>query len=149
VFFGAYVEGWALYAEQLAQEMGFYEGHPAWELGYIHDALLRSGRLVVDTGIHAKRWSRDQAVTTLSGIDGDPISLSGQEIERYACSPGQACSYMVGKLSILKLRDKAKAALGAKFDIRHFNDVVLMGGAVPMAILGEQVDRYIAAAKAA
>ena len=149
VFFGAYVEGWALYAEQLAQEMGFYEGHPAWELGYIHDALLRSGRLVVDTGIHAKRWSRDQAVTTLSGIDGDPISLSGQEIERYACSPGQACSYMVGKLSILKLRDRAKAALGAKFDIRHFNDVVLMGGAVPMAILGEQVDRYIAATKAA
>jgi len=149
MFFGAYVEGWALYAEQLADEMGFYQNHPAWELGYIHDALLRSGRLVVDTGIHAKRWSREQAVATLSDIDGDPVSLSGQEIERYACSPGQACSYMVGKLTILRLRDKAQAALGAHFDIRLFNDAVLMGGAVPLAVLGEQIDRHIAARKAA
>ena len=147
--FGAYIEGWALYAEQLAQEMGFYEDQPAWELGYIHDALLRSGRLVVDTGIHAKRWSREQAVAALSGIDGDPIALSGQEIERYACSPGQASSYMVGKLTILRLRDKAKHALGARFDIRKFHDAVLLSGSMPLAVLESRVDGYVAATIAA
>ncbi|WP_267394116.1 MULTISPECIES: DUF885 family protein [unclassified Sphingomonas] len=110
LFFGAYVEGWALYAEQLADEMGFYKDQPAWELGYIHDVLLRSGRLVVDTGIHAKRWSREKAIATLSGIDGDPVSLSTQEIERYAVSPGQACSYMLGKVTILRLRLAAQGA---------------------------------------
>ena len=146
--YGAYVEGWALYSEQLAQEMGFYKDQPAWELGYIHDALLRSGRLVVDTGIHAKRWSREQAVTTLSGIDGDPIALSGQEIERYACSPGQACSYMVGKLTILRLREKAKQALGPRFDIRTFHDAVLLSGSLPLAVLETRVDQYIGEAKA-
>jgi uncharacterized protein (DUF885 family) len=143
--FNAYIEGWALYAEQLAQEMGFYQDEPAWELGYIHDALLRSGRLVVDTGIHAKRWSREQAVTTLSGIDGDPVTLSGQEIERYAATPGQACSYMVGKLTILRLRDKAKAAMGARFDIRRFHDAVLLSGSMPLAVLERRIDAYIAA----
>jgi uncharacterized protein (DUF885 family) len=142
--FGAYVEGWALYAEQLADEMGFYKDQPAWELGYLHDALLRSGRLVVDTGIHAKRWSREQAVATLSGIDGDPVSLSGQEVERYACSPGQACSYMVGKLTILRLRDEAKAALGARFDIRRFHDAVLLSGSMPLSVLESRIDAYIA-----
>lgn len=143
--FGAYVEGWALYSEQLAQEMGFYRDQPAWELGYLHDALLRSGRLVVDIGIHARRWSREQAVAALSGIDGDPVSLSGQEIERYACSPGQACSYMVGKLTILRLRDTAKAALGQRFDIRRFHDAVLLGGSMPLAVLERRIDGYIAA----
>ncbi len=147
LFFGAYVEGWALYAEQLADEMGFYKDQPAWELGYIHDALLRSGRLVVDTGIHAKRWSREQAVETLSGIDGDPISLSGQEIERYACSPGQACSYMTGKITILRLREKAKKALGTKFNIGRFHDAILLAGALPLAVLEARVDSYIAVAR--
>ena len=142
--FNAYSEGWALYAEQLAQEMGFYKGNPAWELGYIHDALLRSGRLVTDTGIHAKRWSREEAVAALSGIDGDPVALSGQEIERYACSPGQACSYMVGKLTILRLRARAMKALGKRFDIRRFHDTLLLAGALPLAVLENQVDRYIA-----
>jgi uncharacterized protein (DUF885 family) len=146
--FGAYIEGWALYSEQLAQEMGFYKDEPAWELGYIHDALLRSGRLVVDTGIHALRWSREKAVETLSGIEGDPPAYSGQEIERYACSPGQACSYMVGKITILKLRDKAKAALGPRFDIRSFHDTVLAAGSMPLTVLGNVVDGYIAAHKA-
>ncbi|WP_293457760.1 DUF885 family protein [Phenylobacterium sp.] len=146
--FGAYVEGWALYSEQLAKEMGFYEGEPLYELGYIHDALLRSGRLVTDTGLHHLRWSREKAVTTLSGIDGDPITLSGQEIERYACNPGQACSYMVGKLTILRLRDKAKAALGGRFDIKAFHDAVLLSGAMPLTVLEAAVDNYIATAKA-
>jgi uncharacterized protein (DUF885 family) len=146
--FGAYIEGWALYSEQLADEMGFYKDEPAWELGYIHDALLRSGRLVVDTGIHALRWSREKAVSTLSGIEGDPPAYSGQEIERYACSPGQACSYMVGKITILRLRAKAMAALGSRFDIRSFHDTVLAAGSMPLTVLGNVVDSYIASRKA-
>jgi len=147
--FGAYIEGWALYSEQLAQEMGFYEGEPAWELGYIHDALLRSGRLVTDTGIHALRWSREKAVETLSGIEGDPPAYAGQEIERYAVNPGQACSYMVGKVTILRLREKAKAALGPRFDIRQFHDAVLLAGSMPLTVLEQVVDSYIASHKAA
>jgi uncharacterized protein (DUF885 family) len=146
--FGAYIEGWALYSEQLADEMGFYHGEPAWELGYIHDALLRSGRLVTDTGLHALRWSREKAVETLSGIEGDPPAYSGQEIERYAVNPGQACSYMVGKVTILRLREKAKAALGSKFDIRQFHDTVLAAGSMPLTVLGNVVDSYIASHKA-
>ena len=143
--FGAYIEGWALYAEQLAFEMGFYKGHPEWELGYIHDALLRSGRLVTDTGLHALRWSREKASETLASIDGDPISLAQQEIERYCATPGQACSYMVGKVSILRLREKARAALGSRFDIRQFHDAVLLAGSMPLTVLEQAVDNYIAA----
>ena len=143
--FGAYAEGWALYSEQLAQEMNFYEGEPSSELGYIHDALLRSGRLVTDTGIHALRWSREKAVQTLHDIEGDPIALAGQEIERYACNPGQACSYMVGKVTFLRLREKAKTALGPKFDIRQFHDAVLLAGSMPLTVLENAVDNYIAA----
>jgi len=146
--FGAYAEGWALYSEQLAQEMNFYEGEPSSELGYIHDALLRSGRLVTDTGIHALRWSREKAVQTLHEIEGDPLPLAGQEIERYACNPGQACSYMVGKVTILRLREKAKKALGPKFDIRQFHDAVLLAGSMPLTVLENAVDNYIAAHRA-
>jgi uncharacterized protein (DUF885 family) len=142
--FGAYIEGWALYSEQLAQEMGVYADDPAGELGYIHDALLRSGRLVTDTGIHALRWDREKAVQTLHEIDGDPVDLAGQEIERYACTPGQACSYMVGKVTILRLRDKARAALGPRFDIRQFHDAVLLAGAMPLTVLERVVNTYIA-----
>jgi uncharacterized protein (DUF885 family) len=145
--FGAYIEGWALYAEQLAQEMGFYADHPAWELGYVHDALLRSGRLVTDTGIHALRWSREKAVATLSGIEGDPPAYAGQEIERYSIWPGQACSYMIGKLTILRLRAKAKAELGPKFDIRQFHDAILLAGSMPLTVLETVVDAYIARVK--
>jgi uncharacterized protein (DUF885 family) len=146
--FGAYIEGWALYSEQLAQEMGFYSDHPDWELGYIHDALLRSGRLVTDTGLHNLRWTREKATETLAGIDGDPISLAQQEIERYCVWPGQACSYMVGKVTILRLRDKARAALGPRFDIRQFHDAVLLAGSMPLTVLEQVVDNYIAAHKA-
>jgi uncharacterized protein (DUF885 family) len=146
--FGAYIEGWALYSEQLAQEMGFYADHPDWELGYIHDALLRSGRLVTDTGLHSLRWTREKATETLSSIDGDPPELAQQEIERYACNPGQACSYMVGKITFLRLRDKARAALGPRFDIRQFHDAVLLAGSMPLTVLDNVVDNYIAAHKA-
>ncbi len=146
--FGAYAEGWALYSEQLAQEMGFYKDHPDWELGYIHDALLRSGRLVTDTGLHGLRWSREKASQALADIDGDPIALAQQEIERYCVTPGQACSYMVGKVSILRLRQKAKAALGPKFDIRQFHDTILAAGSMPLTVLGHVVDTYIASRRA-
>ncbi|MGZ3378229.1 MAG: DUF885 domain-containing protein, partial [Phenylobacterium sp.] len=142
--FGAYGEGWALYVEQLAQEMGFYKDHPDWELGYIHDALLRSGRLVTDTGLHSLKWSREKASQALSDIDGDPISLAQQEIERYCVTPGQACSYMVGKVSILRLREKAKAALGPRFDIRKFHDTVLLSGSMPLTVLERRVSEWIA-----
>jgi uncharacterized protein (DUF885 family) len=147
--FNAYQEGWALYSEQLAQEMGVYADDPAGELGYIHDALLRSGRLVTDTGIHAMRWSREQATQTLSDIEGDPASLAQQEIERYAVWPGQACSYMVGKVTILRLRDKARAALGPKFDYHRFHDAILLAGAMPLPVLETVVDGYIAGAQRA
>lgn len=147
LMFNGYVEGWALYAEQLAFEMGFHDGHPAWKLGYIHDALLRAGRLVVDTGIHAKRWSREKAVAVLHETDGDPLALCGQEIERYACWPGQACGYMIGKITILRLRDKARRALGPRFDIRRFHDAVLLSGAMPLAVLEQRIDTYIAEAQ--
>ena len=147
--FTAYAEGWALYAEQLAQEMGAYADDPAGELGYIHDALLRSGRLVTDTGIHALRWSREKAAETLSGIEGDPDALAQQEIERYAVWPGQACSYMVGKVTILRLRAKARAALGPRFDIRRFHDAVLLSGSMPLGVLEATVDGYIARSKRA
>ncbi|MDE1191114.1 MAG: DUF885 family protein [Arachidicoccus sp.] len=143
--FGAYVEGWALYAEQLAQEMGFYADNAVGELGYIHDALLRSGRLVVDTGLHAMRWTREQAVAALSEIDGDPVTLSGQEIERYACAPGQACSYMIGKLTILRLR--AKAMAGNRRSIKAFHEVVLSGGALPLAVLEGLVDKDLSSTR--
>ncbi len=146
--FSSYSEGWALYSEQLAQEMGFYADNPAGELGYIHDALLRSGRLVTDTGLHALRWSREKAIETLSGIDGDTPVYSAQEIERYAVMPGQACSYMVGKVTILRLREKAKAALGTRFDIKQFHDAVLLAGSMPLIVLERVVDNYIAGRKA-
>jgi uncharacterized protein (DUF885 family) len=142
--FGAYAEGWALYSEQLAAEMGVYADEPAWELGYIHDALLRSGRLVTDTGLHALRWSREKATETLVSIDGDPPALAQQEIERYCVWPGQACSYMVGKITILRLREKAKAALGPRFDIRQFHDAVLLSGSMPLTVLERVVNTYIA-----
>jgi uncharacterized protein (DUF885 family) len=128
--------------------MGFYAKDPSGELGYIHDALLRSGRLVTDTGLHALRWSREKAVETLSGIEGDPIPLASQEIERYSVNPGQACSYMVGKITILRLREKARTALGKKFDIRQFHDAVLLAGSMPLTVLENAVDNYIAAHRA-
>ncbi|WP_254062863.1 DUF885 family protein [Caulobacter sp. S45] len=146
--FGAYGEGWAVYSEQLAQEMGFYKDHPEWELGYIHDALLRSGRLVTDTGLHVLKWSRERASQALADIDGDPITLAQQEIERYCVTPGQACSYMVGKVTILRLREKTKAALGPRFDIRQFHDAVLLSGSMPLTVLEGRVDAFIAAQKA-
>ncbi len=146
-FLSAYGEGWALYAEELAREMGVYEGDPRGEIGYIQAALFRAARLVVDTGMHAKRWSREQAIKTMTEISGTPTTASTTEIERYVVWPGQACSYMVGKLEWLRLREKAKSALGASFDIRKFHDAGLLSGAMPLTVLEAVVDQYVAGAR--
>jgi len=147
-FFSAYLEGWALYAEQLADEMGLYDHDPFGKIGYLHDALFRGVRLVVDTGMHAMKWSREQAVKYYVDAIGDPEKAAITEIERYCVWPGQACSYMLGKITILRLREKAKAQLGARFDIKKFHDAVLTCGAVPLTVLDTVVDNYIAANKA-
>jgi uncharacterized protein (DUF885 family) len=146
--FPAFAEGWALYTEQLALEMGMYENDPLGELGMLQAALFRAARLVVDTGLHAKRWSREKAIETMVSIDGSPPSSAATEIERYCVRPAQACSYMVGKLTWLRLREKAKTALGPRYDLRKFHDAVLLGGAMPLTVLEGVVDRHIAASKA-
>jgi uncharacterized protein (DUF885 family) len=146
--FPAYSEGWALYSEELAKEMGVYEGDPLGELGMLQAALFRSARLVVDTGLHAKRWSREKAIETMSSIDGSPASSAATEIERYCVWPGQACSYMVGKLTWLRIRAKAKAALGERFDIRQFHDAALLSGAMPLTVLESVIDQYVARVRA-
>lgn len=142
-FFSAYIEGWALYAEQLADEMGLYENDPFGRIGYLHDAMFRAVRLVVDTGMHAKRWSREQAIKYYVDTLGDQEASAVTEVERYCVWPGQACSYMLGKLDFLRLREKSKAALGTRFDIRDYHDAVLTCGAVPLATLDPVVDAYI------
>lgn len=144
-----YGEGWALYAEQLAVEMGMYDNDIPGHIGMIHDALFRGVRLVFDSGMHDLRWSREQAVKYYVDHIGDPEPAAITEIERYAVQPGQASSYMVGKLEILRLREKAKTALGPKFDIRKFHDAVLLSGPVPLTVLETVVDNYIASARAA
>ncbi len=144
----AYVEGWALYSEQLAVEIGLYDKDPWGHIGQLHDAMFRGVRLVLDTGLHAMRWSREQAIRYYADALGDPDSAVATEVERYCVWPGQACCYMIGKLDILRLRDKAKAALGARFDIRRFHDTVLLGGALPLAVLDTVVGDYIAGHKA-
>ncbi len=146
--YNAYVEGWALYAEQLAVEMGMYANDPWGHIGQLHDAMLRGVRLVIDTGLHAMRWSREKAVAYYADTLGDPDSGAITEVERYCVWPGQACGYMVGKIDILRLRDKAKAALGPRFDIRGFNDAVLSSGALPLGLLDQVIGNYIAGAKA-
>lgn len=145
--FSGYSEGWALYAEQLAVEMGMYEHDTLGQIGMLHDAIFRGVRLVVDSGMHHKRWSREKALKYYIDNIGDPEAAAITEIERYVVWPGQACSYMVGKIEFLRLRDKARKALGRKFDIRKFHDACLLSGGVPLTVLERVVDGYIAGAK--
>jgi uncharacterized protein (DUF885 family) len=145
--FTAYIEGWALYSEQFADEMGLYDGDPWGRIGYMHDAMFRGVRLVVDSGIHAMKWSREKAIKYYVDTLGDQDASAITEVERYCVWPGQACCYMLGKLAILRLRAKAKAALGSKFDIRAFHAAILTCGAVPLTVLETVVDGYIAANK--
>jgi uncharacterized protein (DUF885 family) len=127
-------EGWGLYAERLAAESGWYEGDPEGLLGQLDGALFRARRLVVDTGIHAKQWTRQQAID---------YGIEPSEVERYVVNAGQACAYMIGQLKLVELREKARAALGERFSIRQFHNVVLETGTVPLEVLERQVDAYI------
>ena len=146
-FFGAYVEGWALYAEQLADELGGYAG-PIERAGYLQSFLFRAARLVADTGLHAKRWTREQATDYFVDTVGFARPRSQREIERYCTMPGQACSYKLGHISWLRARDTAKKILGDKFDVKQFHEV-LRDGAVPLTILERLVEaRATALAKA-
>ncbi|HEY5410804.1 MAG TPA: DUF885 family protein [Caulobacteraceae bacterium] len=144
-----YAEGWALYAEELAVEMGLYDDDPFGHIGQLHDALLRAARMVLDSGIHDRRWSRERAIAYYADTLGDPVSAAATEVDRYCVWPGQAPAYMLGKLTFLRLRDKAKAALGGRFDIRAFHDAVLLAGNMPLTVMALRVDDYIASAKAA
>jgi uncharacterized protein (DUF885 family) len=142
--FTAYVEGWALYAEKLAREIGFYRDDPYGELGYLDSELLRAVRLVVDTGIHHKKWTREQAIGYMEDHTASAHESIVSEIERYIVMPGQACAYKIGEIKIVELRDKARKAFGDKFDLRKFHDEVLKNGAMPLNILERVVDEYIA-----
>ncbi|RYD95985.1 MAG: DUF885 domain-containing protein [Sphingomonadales bacterium] len=145
--FNAYSEGWALYAEQLADELGVYADNPAEKLGYLQSLCFRACRLVVDTGLHAKRWGREQAVQWFIEANGSNELEVRSEVDRYCSWPGQACGYKIGHNEINRLRDRTKAALGDRYDFRAFNDAVVLGGNVPMTVLGNVIDRHIAERK--
>lgn len=130
----AHGEGWGLYAERLAAESGWYVDDLEGRLGQLNYELFRARRLVVDTGLHAKKWTRQQSID---------YGIEASEVERYVVNPGQACSYMIGELKIIELRDKAKKALGDRFSLRDFHNAVLMTGTVPLDVLGGAVDRYV------
>jgi uncharacterized protein (DUF885 family) len=130
----ALTEGWSLYAERLAAESGWYEGDLEGLLGQLNGELFRAKRLVVDTGLHSKRWTRQQAID---------YGIERSEVERYVANPGQACAYMIGQLKILELRDKAAKALGGGFSVREFHNAVLGTGTVPLGLLERQIDAYI------
>ena len=143
--FTAYTEGWALYAEYLAWELGFYEDDPFGNLGRLQAEMFRAVRLVVDTGIHEKGWTFEQAVAYMQQHTGQTRGMVEYQIARYIVWPGQAVSYKIGMLKIMELRHKAMDALGDNFDIRTFHNVILGDGAVPLSILEEIVDDYISA----
>jgi uncharacterized protein (DUF885 family) len=145
-FFGAYVEGWGLYAERLAKEEGRFTD-PMQDFGRLQNEMLRACRLVVDTGAHSKQWTREQMIEYMTSNNPMTVEDATKETERYIDNPGQALSYKIGMIKILELREKAKKELGAKFDIRDFHDVVLKSGAVPLPVLESLVNDYIAAKK--
>jgi uncharacterized protein (DUF885 family) len=145
--FNSYSEGWALYAEQMAGELGVYDNDPVGRLGYLQSIAFRACRLVVDTGLHAKRWTRDQAIRWFAATNGSPIEEVSGEVDRYCSWPGQACGYKVGHSEINRLRRKAEAELGSRYDFKAFNDAVVLGGNVPMTVVARVVDRHIAERK--
>jgi uncharacterized protein (DUF885 family) len=147
--FNAYSEGWALYAEQLAAELGAYEGDPVGRLGYLQSMAFRAARLVVDTGLHHKRWTRDQAIRWFHEATGSGLDELTNEVDRYSSWPAQALGYKVGHMEINRQRKRAMAALGPAFDLKDFNDTVVKGGNVPLDVLARNVDEYIATARAA
>jgi uncharacterized protein (DUF885 family) len=142
--FNAYSEGWALYAEQLGDELGVYDDDPFGRLGYLQSIAFRACRLVVDTGLHARRWTRQQAIDWFASTNGSTVDEVSGEVDRYCAWPGQACGYKVGHSEINRLRNKAQQALGPRFDFRKFNDAVVTGGGVPMLTLARSIDRFVA-----
>jgi uncharacterized protein (DUF885 family) len=144
--FTAYTEGWGLYTEELAKDMGFYQD-PYSDFGRLAMELWRACRLVVDTGLHSKKWSREQAITYLIDNTPNPKNDAVKAIERYIAMPGQATAYLIGKLKIMELRAKAKQVLGDKFDIRAFHDEILKDGPVPLNILESKIQNWILAQK--
>ncbi|MBI3154397.1 MAG: DUF885 domain-containing protein [Burkholderiales bacterium] len=147
-FFTAYVEGWALYAETLGFELGLYRD-PASRFGHLQWQIFRAARLVVDTGIHALGWSRQRAIDYLVETSGLDSGFVAAEVDRYTSTPGQALAYMTGMLKIVELRDRARAALGERFDIRRFHNVLLDQGALPLPVLEAVVDEWIETQRAA
>lgn len=141
--YSEFAEGWALYAEQVAAEMGMFDNDPLGNLGRLQSELFRAARLVVDTGLHDKQWTREQAIDYMQSVTGSTRATATREIERYAVWPGQATSYKLGMLKINELRDNAAAALGDEFDIKEFHDVVLLTGAMPLPVLERKIDAWI------
>ena len=141
--FNAYSEGLALYAEQLADELGVYENDAVGRLGYLQSIAFRACRLVVDTGLHARRWTREQAIQWFATTNGSSDEEVRGEVDRYCAWPGQACGYKVGHSEINRLRAKAQEAQGSKFDLREFDDAVVKTGGVPMVVLAREIERFI------
>jgi len=144
--FNAYQEGWGLYSEQLADEMGMYQNDPFGRLGYLQSAAFRASRLVCDTGLHSssKRWTREQAIQSMVEATGNEVSSTTTEIERYCVWPGQATGYMVGRQAINRIRESARTALGERFDIKGFHDAVLTNGATPLSVTESIVNDWVA-----
>jgi uncharacterized protein (DUF885 family) len=146
--FGAYAEGWGLYSELLAKEMGFFTD-PYSDFGRVAGEMWRSIRLVVDTGMHAKGWSEKEATDFFLANSPLPETTVRSEIRRYLVNPGQATSYKIGMMTIQRLRDEARAALGPRFNYRAFHDIVLGGGSVPLPVLERRVKVWVASQQAA
>lgn len=140
--FTAYIEGWGLYSELLPKEMGFYED-PYSDFGRLAMELWRAARLVVDTGLHHKKWTREQAIDYLVQNTPNPVDDCENAIERYIVMPGQATAYKIGMIKIIELREQAQTELGDGFSLAGFHDVVLADGAVPLAILEDKVEAWI------
>ena len=138
----AYVEGWALYSERLGKEVGFYQD-PYSNFGRLNDELLRACRLVLDTGVHSKHWTREMMVDYFHAHSGEDEADVQSETDRYIAWPGQALAYKLGQLKITELRERAKAQLGAKYDVRKFHDEILDGGALPLDVLDARVQGWI------
>ncbi|HEY4124080.1 MAG TPA: DUF885 family protein, partial [Rhizomicrobium sp.] len=147
IYFSGYGEGWALYAEQLADEIGMYENDPLSQIGYLKFQLFRANRCIADTGIHHMKWTRERAIQQFVDGEGEAPGFAAREVERYCVSPGQACSYKIGHTVWLNARERTKQALGAKYNIKDFHDAGLSIGRVPLDVLDSAIDRYIATAK--
>ncbi len=146
--FSGYGEGWALYAEQLADELGMYEDDPLGRIGWLKGQIFRAGRCVIDTGMHHLRWSREQAIDYLGQLDGDAVGFTTRETHRYCAIPAQACSYKIGHTVWLRLRERAKAQLGPRFDIRGFHDAGLRNGSMPLDVLDHAIADWTRSVKA-